>query len=59
MFPEIAEIGRKTMSCPSGSVESERLFSISTAGSVFNVKRPNITPVNAEDQIFLSKNLKF
>ena len=56
-FREVAVIAEETMSCPSGSVDSERLFS--TAGNVVNPRRVNLTPVNAEDQIFLSKNLIF
>ena len=56
-FPEVYSIALTTFSCPSGSVDSERLFSL--AGDVINVKRTNLLPENAEDQIFLSKNLPF
>ena len=48
--PEIFKVAMETCSCPSGSVDSERLFS--TAGT-------RLRPENAEDQIFLSKNLPF
>ena len=56
-FPEVYSIALTTFSYPSGSVDSERLFSL--AGDVINVKRTNLLPENAEDQIFLSKNLPF
>ena len=53
--PEVFLIAKAAFSCPSGSVDSERLFS--TAGNVINVRRTRLNPENAEDQIFLAKNL--
>ena len=55
--PEVFQIACETCSCPSGSVDSERLFS--TAGNVISVRRTRLLPANAQDQIFLSKNLVF
>ena len=55
--PEVFLIAKAAFSCPSGSVDSERLFS--TAGNVINVRRTRLNPENAEDQIFLAKNLPF
>ena len=55
--PEVSSIAKITFSCPSGSVDSERLFS--TAGNVINARRTRLNPENAEDQIFLAKNLPF
>ena len=55
--PEIHAISQATLTCPSGSVDSERLFS--TAGNVINERRTRLTPDNAEDMIFLAKNLEY
>ena len=57
VHPDIYAIAKECMSCPSGSVESERLFSV--AGDIFNVKRTMLTGINFEDMVFLSKNLPF
>ena len=56
-YPEVFSVAKSTFSCPSGSVDSERLFSV--AGDVINVRRTSLTPINAEDQIFLSQNLPY
>ena len=56
-YPEVFLVAKATFSCPSGSVDSERLFSV--AGDIINVRRTKLTPINAEDQIFLAKNLPY
>ena len=56
-YPAVSMIAKATFSCPSGSVDSERLFS--TAGNIITSKRGSLKPENAEDQIFLAKNLRF
>ena len=53
--PEVFQLAKESFSCPPGSVESERLFS--TAGNVISERRTRLNPENAEDQIFLAKNL--
>lgn len=55
--PDIYSIAKEVMSCPSGSVESERLFSV--AGELLNVKRTSMSANSFEDQLFLAKNLPF
>lgn len=57
VHPDVYLIAKEVMSCPSGSVESERLFSV--AGELINVKRTSLSAANFEDQMFLAKNLPF
>ena len=56
-YPEVFVIATSTFTCPSGSVDSERLFSV--AGDVIRHRRTSLSPENAEDQIFLAKNLPY
>ena len=56
-YPEVYVVAKDTFTCPSGSVDSERLFSIS--GDILNARRTRLLPMNAEAQIFLAKNLPY
>lgn len=51
----LCNASKKYLSAPSGSVESERLFS--TAGLVGSKKRSSLNPEKLRQLVFLNKNL--
>lgn len=55
IYPTIAKVVRRYLSCPASSVYSERLFS--EAGNVFEEHRARLLPRNGEHLLFLHHNL--
>lgn len=55
LFPALANVARKYLSCPASSVYSERLFS--EAGNVYEEKRSRLLPRTGEKLLFLHHNL--
>lgn len=55
LFPALAKVARKYLSCPASSVYSERLFS--EAGNVYEEKRSRLLPRTGEKLLFLHHNL--
>ena len=55
VYPTIAKVARRYLSCPASSVYSERLFS--EAGNVFEEHRARLLPRNGEQLLFLHHNL--
>ena len=55
LFPTLAKVARKYLSCPASSVYSERLFS--EAGNVYEEKRSRLLPRTGEQLLFLHHNL--
>ena len=55
VYPTIAKVARRYLSCPASSVYSECLFS--EAGNVFEEHRARLLPRNGEHLLFLHHNL--
>ena len=54
-FPLLAQMARRYLCVPGTSVASERVFS--TTGDIVTAKRSCLTPVHANQLLFLQKNL--
>ena len=54
-FPILAEFAKKYLSAPATSVASESVFSL--ARNIYDYKRTNLDPKNAEMLMFLNKVL--